>query len=51
MKGETWSNKICNVEDASRARSLSKNATVSCSRCGVKAHNPANVCDPAPIAR
>jgi hypothetical protein len=49
MKGETWSNKICNVEDASSARSLSKNATVSCSRCGAKAHDPASVCDPVAL--
>jgi hypothetical protein len=49
MKGETWNDKICNVDDASQARSLSKNATVSCGRCGVKAHDAANVCDPVPI--
>ncbi len=49
MKGDTWNNKICNVEDASQARSLSRNATVSCSRCGAKAHDPASVCDPVQI--
>ncbi|HYS43251.1 MAG TPA: hypothetical protein VEM32_04650 [Geobacteraceae bacterium] len=50
MKGETWNDKICNVEDASLARSLSKDATVSCSRCGVKAHDAANVCDPVSLS-
>ncbi len=50
MKGETWNDKICNVDDASQARSLSKNATVSCSRCGAKAHDPASVCDPVKLS-
>jgi len=46
MRGD----KICNVEDSSEARSLSKNATVSCGRCGMKAHDPASVCDPVRIS-
>lgn len=49
MRGEKFNDKICNVEDASQVRSLSAHATVTCGRCGVKAHDPANVCDPVQI--
>ncbi|MCM2357524.1 MAG: hypothetical protein NDI77_05200 [Geobacteraceae bacterium] len=46
MRGEKWNDKICNIDDASQVRSLTEQATVTCGRCGVKAHDPANVCDP-----
>ena len=44
MKGTR--EKICNVQDASQLSSLTTNATVTCGRCGAKAYDPANVCDP-----
>lgn len=38
--------KICNITNSAMARDLSKNALVSCSKCGAMASDPANVCDP-----
>lgn len=49
MRGEKLNDKICNIEDTSKARLLAKEATVTCGRCGAKAHEPANVCDPVQI--
>ncbi|MBI2353787.1 MAG: hypothetical protein HYV06_01955 [Deltaproteobacteria bacterium] len=40
------SEKICNITDAAKISSLSADALVTCGRCGAKAHDPANVCDP-----
>jgi hypothetical protein len=49
MSGEKGNDKICFIDDASRVSSLSADATVSCGRCGAKAHDLANVCDPVQI--
>jgi hypothetical protein len=38
--------KICNIEDTAELNSLTAAATVTCGRCGAKANDPANVCDP-----
>lgn len=43
------SEKICNITDAAEARALSTEAIVTCGRCGAKAHDPANVCDPVQL--
>ena len=40
---------LCNIEDAQTIHCLTTNATVACSRCGVKAHNPADVCEPVQL--
>ena len=40
------SDKICAITDDATIRSLSADALVTCARCGAKAHDPANVCDP-----
>jgi len=49
MKGERWNEKICNVDNASQIGSLAKQATVTCGKCGAKAHDAANVCDPVQL--
>ncbi len=49
MKG-AMSEKICNIENSSQARSLAADATVSCGLCGAKSHDPVNVCDPVEFA-
>ncbi len=49
MRHERAHEKLCTIEDSSKISSLSANATVSCSRCGVKAHDPADVCDPVQL--
>ena len=38
--------KICNIENTAQLSSLTASATVTCGRCGAKANDPANVCDP-----
>jgi len=38
--------KICNLTDMAAIRALSSEAFVTCGKCGAKAHDPANVCDP-----
>ena len=47
MKGTR--EKVCNVQDTSQLSSLTTNATVTCGRCGAKAHEAANVCDPVQL--
>ncbi len=41
--------KICSVEDVGTIRGMSMDATVSCARCGAKAHDPADVCAPVQL--
>jgi hypothetical protein len=41
--------KICDVTDVRILSKLTSDAEVVCARCGAKAHNKANVCDPAPF--
>lgn len=43
------SEKICNITDTAKIRNLSAEALVTCGRCGAKAHDPANVCDPVQL--
>ena len=48
MKG-SGHDKICFVDNVDQVRSLSADATVSCAKCGAKAHDPADVCDPVQL--
>jgi hypothetical protein len=50
MRENTSKDKICNIEDVDQVRSLSDNAIVICARCGSKAHEAANLCDPVQIS-
>ncbi len=47
MKGNTA--KICAVTDSRLLGKLTKNVEVSCARCGAKAHDKNNVCEPIAI--
>jgi len=47
MRGQ--SEKICNIKDASHARTLSRDASVTCGVCGAQANDPASVCDPVQL--
>jgi hypothetical protein len=38
--------KICDLKSTEDVKRLTKEATVMCSRCGVKAHDPAHLCEP-----
>ena len=49
MQGDRWNDKICNIEDVDQVRSLSDGAIVVCAKCGQKAHEAANLCDPVQI--
>ncbi len=46
MDMSSGSEKICAITDAATIRGLSADALVTCARCGAKAHDPVNVCDP-----
>ena len=50
MKVDRSNDKICNIEDVDQVRSLSEGAIVMCAKCGQKAHDAANVCDPVQIS-
>ncbi len=41
--------KVCAVTDARLLDELTRDAGVVCARCGAKAHDGANVCDPVPF--
>ena len=47
MKGT--SAKVCEVTDSRLLGKLTKNAEVSCARCGAKAHESRSVCEPVII--
>jgi hypothetical protein len=50
MGSDKWSNKICNIEDVDEVSALSDGASVMCAKCGSKAHEAANLCDPVQIS-
>ncbi len=50
MTGNEWNDKLCNIEDVGQVRSLSDDAIVMCAKCGLKAHEAANLCDPVQIS-
>ena len=47
MRGERA--KICNIENADTVQSMARAAFVTCGKCGAKANDPANVCDPVQL--
>ena len=47
MTGKTY--KVCAVTDARILSKLASDAGVVCARCGAKAHDKANVCEPVPF--
>jgi len=49
MRGGSLSDKMCALDDVSTVHSLAENPSVVCGRCGAKAHEPVNVCDPVQI--
>jgi hypothetical protein len=49
MSGERLNRKICNIDDVAELGVLADHASVVCDRCGAKAHNAADVCDPVQI--
>ncbi len=46
MKGERIYDKLCAIDDTSRAAALSSEATVFCGQCGAEAYDAGSVCDP-----
>lgn len=51
MKSEATSSrdKICVIENAKLLNKLTSDATVSCSKCGARAHDPASLCSPVQL--
>jgi len=47
MTGKT--SKVCAVTDARILSKLASDAGVVCARCGAKAHDKVNVCEPVPF--
>ena len=41
--------KVCAITDTGLLDRLTGNAAVVCARCGAKAHDKVNVCEPVPI--
>lgn len=41
--------KVCAVDNAQLLNAMTSDATMCCSKCGAKAHNPANLCSPVPF--
>jgi len=41
--------KICATNNAALINKLSSEATVSCSKCGARAHDPASLCSPVQL--
>lgn len=48
MKGNEGA-RLCELSDASEIRAFSANPTAMCRRCGAKAHDADNLCDPVQI--
>jgi hypothetical protein len=53
MKGVSYmtseNTKVCAVTDAKLLDKLTGDAGVVCARCGAKAHDKSNVCEPVPF--
>lgn len=43
------SEKVCAVTDARTLANLTREAQVSCARCGAKAHDKSSVCEPVAL--
>lgn len=41
--------KICTADNPKFGATSSSEETMYCSRCGAKAHDPANLCSPMPV--
>lgn len=41
--------KICTADNPKLGATSSSEETMYCSRCGAKAHDPANLCSPMPV--
>lgn len=48
MKGNEGA-RLCELNDASEIRAFSADPTAVCRRCGAKAHDADNLCDPVQI--
>jgi len=49
-EGTSSHDKICAIENAKLLNKLTSDATVSCSKCGAKAHDPASLCSPVQLS-
>jgi len=42
--------KICAIDSVKLLSKLTSDATVSCSKCGARAHDPASLCSPVQLS-
>ena len=49
MSKGNMNEKICAIDNSAAVRALSSKPAFSCSRCGAKAHDAANLCDAVQI--
>lgn len=47
---ESGHGKICAIDNPRIITAMTSDATVSCSKCGARAHDPASLCSPVPIS-
>ncbi len=50
MKGRGSSLKLCEIADVRQIRSMTTDSRFSCAKCGSKAHESRDLCDPVPIS-
>ena len=49
MKSSEGTSKICALQNNKLINKLAADATVSCSKCGARAHDPASLCSPVQL--
>jgi predicted nucleic acid-binding Zn ribbon protein len=49
MKHDSTQSKICTINNIRLLNILTSDATVTCSKCGAKAHDPASLCSPVQL--
>ena len=49
MKHDSAHSKICTIDNNKLINKLSSDATVCCSKCGARAHDPASLCSPVQL--
>ena len=49
MKRDSATSKLCAIDNDKLLNKLASDATVCCSKCGARAHDPASLCSPVQL--